>query len=143
MPETKNEIMIVDEQSLRNKIYTIRGQQVMMDFDLAEIYGYTVSAFYQQVKRNEDRFPEDFMFKLHPEELPKSLKSQNVILNVSGNKRGLHIKKMPNAAQQSAIDIEIDLLPCMNLLLLLSYQRQTDAEGRFSVLGGHRHGSVM
>ena len=126
MPETKNEIMIVDEQSLRNKIYTIRGQQVMMDFDLAEIYGYTVSAFNQQVKRNEDRFPEDFMFKLHPEELPKSLKSQNVILNVSGNKRGLHIKKMPNAAQQSAIDIEIDLLPCMNLLLLLSYQRQNN-----------------
>ena len=80
MPETKNEIMIVDEQSLRNKIYTIRGQQVMMDFDLAEIYGYTVSAFNQQVKRNEDRFPEDFMFKLHPEELPKSLKSQNVML---------------------------------------------------------------
>ena len=69
MPETKNEIMIVDEQSLRNKIYTIRGQQVMMDFDLAEIYGYTVSAFNQQVKRNEDRFPEDFMFELTSEEV--------------------------------------------------------------------------
>ena len=85
MADNKNEIMIVDEHSLRNKIYTIRGQQVMLDFDLAEIYGYTVSAFNQQVKRNSDRFPADFMFKLTPEELPDSLKSQIVILNESGS----------------------------------------------------------
>ncbi len=45
----------------------------MLDFDLAEIYGYTDSAFNQQVKRNETRFPGDFMFKLAPEELPDSL----------------------------------------------------------------------
>jgi len=85
MADNKNEIMIVDEHSLRNKIYTIRGQQVMLDFDLAEIYGYMVSAFNQQVKRNSDRFPADFMFKLTPEELPDSLKSQIVILNESGS----------------------------------------------------------
>jgi hypothetical protein len=42
---TDNEIMIIDEQSLKNKIYTIRGQQVMLDADLAEIYGYTTKAF--------------------------------------------------------------------------------------------------
>ena len=97
----KKEIMIVDEQSLRDKIYVIRGQQVMLDFDLAEIYGYSVSAFNQQIKRNVDRFPEDFMFKLSPDELPACLKSQNVILNESGNKRGMHIKKMPNAFTES------------------------------------------
>ena len=51
----KNEIMIVDEQSLRNKIYVIRGQQVMLDYDLAEIYGYTTSAFNQQVNRNSEK----------------------------------------------------------------------------------------
>ena len=45
MADENNEIMIVDEQSLRSKIYVIRGQQVMLDFDLAEIYGFTVSAF--------------------------------------------------------------------------------------------------
>ena len=83
MAEERNEVVIVDERSLRDKIYVIRGQQVMLDFDLAEIYGYTVSAFNQQVKRNETRFPVDFMFKLAPEELPDSLKSQNVILNES------------------------------------------------------------
>ena len=62
--DDKNEIMIVDERSLRDKIYVIRGQQVMLDFDLAEIYGYTTKVFNQQIKRNADRFPEDFMFQL-------------------------------------------------------------------------------
>ena len=99
----KKEIVIVDEQSLRDKIYVIRGQQVMLDYDLAEIYGYSVSAFNQQIKRNADRFPEDFMFKLSPDELPACLKSQNVILNESGNKRGMHIKKMPNAFTEQGI----------------------------------------
>ena len=59
-----NKLIIVDESTLKDKIYTIRGQQVMLDFDLAEIYGYTVSAFNQQVKRNMDRFSDDFMFEL-------------------------------------------------------------------------------
>lgn len=101
--DDKNEIMIVDEQSLRDKIYEIRGQQVMLDSDLSEIYGYTVSAFNQQVKRNIDRFPKDFMFQLRQEELPDSLKSQNVTLNESGNRRGMHIKKMPNAFTEQGI----------------------------------------
>lgn len=61
---TENEIMIADERSLKDKIYLIRGQQVMLDFDLAEIYGYTTSAFNQQVNRNIDKFDEDFMFRL-------------------------------------------------------------------------------
>ena len=82
--EEKKEIIIVDESSLRDKIYVIRDQQVMLDYDLAEIYGYTVSAFNQQVSRNINRFPEDFMFQLRPEEIPESIKSQNVILNESG-----------------------------------------------------------
>lgn len=73
--EDKKEIMIVEEQSLRDKIYVIRGQQVMLDSDLAEIYGYSISAFNQQVRRNVDRFPEDFMFQLRKEELPERLKS--------------------------------------------------------------------
>ena len=103
MPDNSTEIMLIDEQTLQDKIYVIRGQQVMLDDDLAEIYGYTISAFNQQVKRNEDRFPSDFMFKLMPDELPASLKSQNVILNEAGNKRGMHVKKMPNAFTEQGI----------------------------------------
>ena len=87
--ENKNEIMIVDEQSLRDKIYVIRGQQVMLDFDLAEIYGYSVSAFNQQVKRNIERFPDDFIFELTPEEMHELSKSQNVIsIQTAGIKGG-------------------------------------------------------
>ena len=59
-------------------IYTIRSQQVMLDADLAAIYGYEVRALNQQVKRNISRFPDDFMFQLTKEEV-ESVKSQIVI----------------------------------------------------------------
>ena len=58
------------------------------------IYGYEVKALNQQVKRNIDRFPEDFMFQLKKEEVPKEFsKSQIVTLNEKGDKRGTNIKK--------------------------------------------------
>ena len=56
-------------KSIRNLVYTIRGQQVMLDSDLAELYGYEVKRFNEQVKRNINRFPEDFMFQLTEEEV--------------------------------------------------------------------------
>ena len=58
-----------------NSIYIIRGQQVMLDSDLAKIYGYEVKRLNEQVKRNIKRFPEDFMFQLTREEL-EFVKSQ-------------------------------------------------------------------
>ena len=70
------ELMTVD--NICNRVYTIRGQQVMLDYDLAEIYGYEVKNLNQQVKRNIVRFPEDFMFQLTREEV-ESVKSQIVI----------------------------------------------------------------
>lgn len=74
------ELMTIDD--ICNRVYVIRGQQVMLDYDLAEFYGYEVKALNQQVKRNIDRFPEDFMFQLKKEEVPKEFsKSQIVTLN--------------------------------------------------------------
>lgn len=73
-----NKMMIVDESSLKDKIYTIHGQQVMLDFDLAEIYGYTTKAFNQQVKNNIERFPDDFRFQLTKEEVELILRSKNL-----------------------------------------------------------------
>ena len=75
MAET-TELMTVD--NICNRVYIIRGQQVMLDYDLAEIYGYEVKNLNQQVKRNIVRFPEDFMFQLTREEI-ESVKSQIVI----------------------------------------------------------------
>ena len=74
MEETK-ELITTDD--IRSKVYILRGQQVMLDQDLAEIYGYQVKNLNQQVKRNLTRFPEDFMFQLTKEEV-ELVKSQFV-----------------------------------------------------------------
>lgn len=88
------ELMTVD--NICNRVYIIRRQQVMLDYDLAEIYGYEVKRLNEQVKRNIARFPEDFMFQLLKEEiLDTRLKSQFATLNEQGNKRGMHMKKLP------------------------------------------------
>lgn len=55
-------------QAVINRILQLRGQRVMRDADLAELYGVTTKRLNEQVKRNTDRFPEDFMFQLNPEE---------------------------------------------------------------------------
>ena len=74
------ELMTVD--NICNRVYVIRGQQVMLDYDLAEIYGYEVKRLNEQVKRNITRFPEDFMFQLTKDEIPEDfLKSQIATLN--------------------------------------------------------------
>lgn len=59
---------MMELQLIQNKIYEIRGQKVMLDFDLAEMYQVETRVLNQSVKRNIDRFPEDFMFKLTSEE---------------------------------------------------------------------------
>ena len=77
---------VIDERSIRDKIYVVRGVEVMLDFELAEIYGYTTSAFNQQVKRNEKRFPADFRFQLTKDEY-QILLSQNVTASWGGDRR--------------------------------------------------------
>ncbi len=69
-----------DLEIIRSKIYDIRGQKVMLDRDLAAMYGVETRALNQAVKRNADRFPEDFMFQLSDEEVEK-WKSQIVMSN--------------------------------------------------------------
>ena len=76
----------------------------MLGYDLAEIYGYEVKRLNEQVKRNIARFPEDFMFQLTKGEIPEDFfKSQIATLNENGNKRGLHIKKLPYAFTEQGI----------------------------------------
>ena len=71
------EIQVISSvEDIKNKVHMIRGQQVMLDYDLAKIYGYEVKRLNEQVKRNISRFPEDFMFQLTREEI-ESVKSQN------------------------------------------------------------------
>ena len=77
-------------QLIQNKIYTIRGCKVMIDFDLAEMYGIETRVLKQAVRRNIDRFDgDDFMFELTPNEVQEFSRSQFVTLN---NGRGSNFK---------------------------------------------------
>lgn len=67
MPKT-NKIIIVPSERIENKIFLIRGKKVMADRDLAELYGVETRALNQAVKRNIERFPEEFMFQLNKKE---------------------------------------------------------------------------
>ena len=74
---------MVDLQLIQSKIYEIRGQRVMLDFDLAQMYGTETKVLKQAVKRNIKRFPTDFMFELNKEEF-EFLRSQFVTSNQRG-----------------------------------------------------------
>lgn len=84
---------------IEEKIYVIRGQRVMLDSDLAEIYQVETRVLKQAVRRNRHRFPDDFMFELSDEEIRiiDSSRSQTVILNKSETRRGRNIKYAPFA----------------------------------------------
>ena len=72
------ELQIQNIQTIQNQIYTIRGLQVMLDRDLAQIYGVKSIRLREQVKRNINRFPIDFMFQLTENEI-NFMVSQNAI----------------------------------------------------------------
>ena len=73
---------------IENKIYTIRGTQVMLDFELDMIYGYSTKAFNPQIKNNKERFDDDFMFQLTDNEA-KFLRSKILTTNFSPKSRSL------------------------------------------------------
>lgn len=87
---------LVLEQKILNKIYVIRGEKVMLDRDLAEMYGVETKVFNQSVKRNIDRFPKDFMFTLSEKEW-ENLKSQIVTSSWGG------IRYRPNVFTEQGV----------------------------------------
>ena len=92
-------VMEHNVESIRNKIYEIRGQRVMLDRDLAELYGVTTGNLNKAVKRNIRRFPCDFMFQLTKEEWD-SLRFQIGILDVG---RGKYTKFLPHAFTEQGL----------------------------------------
>jgi predicted XRE-type DNA-binding protein len=85
----KETTLTIPDEIIMNQIYYFREQKVMVDKDLAELYGVTTGNLNKAVKRNIKRFPEDFMFQLTEKEY-ESLRFQNGIL-----KRGEHSKYLP------------------------------------------------
>lgn len=140
----RNEIAKVESASIQplenieNLIHVIRGKQVMLDRDLARLYGVETKRLNEQVKRNIERFPEDFMFQLTREEAESS-RSQFATLNEDGelsrsqfatlNGRGHNIKHLPYAftengvamlstvlRSQQAININIQIMRAFNTM---------------------------
>lgn len=87
---------LVADQKILNRIYVIRGQKVMLDRDLAEMYGVETRRLNEQVKRNSKRFPKDFMFTLTQKELD-NLMSQFATSSWGG------IRKLPNAFTEQGV----------------------------------------
>lgn len=98
-----NEVMI-DNSKIENMIYEIRGKHVMFNSDVARLYNVETKVLNQVIKRNINRFPEEFCFQITIEELGNlSLRSQNVTLNKSNNYRGLHYKYLPYVLTEQGI----------------------------------------
>ncbi|GAB1667275.1 ORF6N domain-containing protein [Mannheimia haemolytica] len=95
-----NPIQLI-EPNINSKIFTIRGEQVMLDVHLAELYQVDTRTFNQAVKRNEERFPDIFRFQLTENEW-LSLRSQFVILNENSG-RGQHRKYLPYVFTEQGI----------------------------------------
>ena len=97
MTEENKEIVIVDDKKIKDKIYLIRGQRVMLDADLAEIYGYETKNFNRQVKNNIEKFEgEDFMFQLTEDEFA-NLRCKNFTSSWGGS------RYLPNAFTEQGI----------------------------------------
>lgn len=97
-----NELIVEENQqieTIKDSIYDVRGQKVMLDFELAELYEVEVSQLKRQVRRNIDRFPKDFMFELTRDEYI-SLRCQNGIIKAS---RGQHSKYLPFAFTEEGV----------------------------------------
>ena len=94
----KPEFSLIDEDLLKSRIYTIRGVKVMLDADLAEIYGYSTKRFNEQVKCNIERFDADFRFQLTRDEYLSILRSEKPTLE-----QGKYAKYLPYAFTEQGI----------------------------------------
>lgn len=88
--------LLMADQKILNRIYIVRGQKVMLDEDLAEMYGVETRRLNEQVKRNKKRFPKDFMFALTARDY-ENLMSQNATSKWGGR------RKLPNAFTEQGV----------------------------------------
>jgi phage regulator Rha-like protein len=120
------ELATIPIEIIERKIYLIRGHKVMLDRDLAELYGVSTGRLNEQVKRNRHRFPKDFMFQLDGEEASAILRgsrSQNATL-----KRGQNFKYLPYVFTEHGVAMLASVLHSeraaqMNILIVRAFVR--------------------
>ena len=103
----ENEIQIINNEGIKNLIYTVRGKQVMLDSDVAMLFEYETKDLNRNVKNNIERFPEYYCFQLTEEEY-KVLRCKNFTLNKKG--RGQHRKYLPYVFTEYGITMLAGLL---------------------------------
>jgi len=111
---------IIPYEQIENKIYLLRGKKVMLDRDLAKLYGVETKVLNQAVRRNLERFPEDFMFVLSETE-ERCSRSQIVTLNgfsEAGVKRGTNIKYLPTAFTEQGVAMLSGVLNSRRAILI-------------------------
>ena len=103
--------------TLKSKIHTIRGKQVMLDRDLAELYGVSTRALNQAVKRNIERFPEDFMFQLNKCEFNNWMSQF-----VTSNSIRMGLRKLPFAFTEQGVSMLSGVLRSQKAITLIYYR---------------------
>jgi hypothetical protein len=101
----QNDVAQIPQIELEDRIFTFRSLQVMIDKDLAELYGIETKVLNQAVKRNMERFPDSFRFQLTEFEANEHSRSQFVTLNKDREsiKRGKNIKYLPYAFTEQGV----------------------------------------
>ena len=117
---------LVKEEKIMNKIHVIRNHKIMLDFDLAEMYGVETKRLNEQLKRNLNRFPKDFMFTLSEKET-QHLRSQNATSSWGGNRRNPNAFTEQGVAMlssilnsETAIEAVINKTIIQNILFIIS-----------------------
>ena len=118
-----NTVDLIPVERIERQIYLVRGLKVMLDSDLAELYGVPTGRLNEQVKRNIKRFPEDFMLQLTQDEYD-ALRSQIAILKTGG--RGRHRKYLPRVFTEQGVAMLSSVLQSeravqMNILIVRAF----------------------
>ena len=143
--KSKSVMSFISQESVEKRIYLIRDKRVMLDHDLSILYKVSTKILNQAVKRNLERFPEDFMFQLTKEELrdwmsrivvskPNSLRSQIVTL-----KRGQHKKYLPYAFTEQGVAMLSSVLNSpqaiqVNIQIIRTFLRIREINTRYNDL---------
>ena len=125
MDKEKTDIMIIDENTLRSKIYIVCGQQVMLDTDLAEIYGYDHKGFNKQVKNNSERFDDEFRFQLTKDEVA-DLRRKNYAANISPKSRSMPYAYTEQGIYMLMTVLKGDLAITQSKALIKLFKRMKD-----------------
>ena len=121
-----NDIQILDKQTIESMIYTIRGQKVMLDFELAKIYGYETRDFNKQVKNNVIRFDNDFRFQLTTDEWNNNLRWKFSTANTIAMRRNLPYAFTEQGIYMLMTVLKGDLAVKQSKILIRTFKQMKD-----------------